>query len=351
MSYKTASAILRGQWLIEPGYAKAQLPLILEMVKGQVSAHATINEVSHLQSSRPTFSLPERKQLSSVQQSNLYGVTPYTSVDSLPKDSIAMINIIGPVLKYGDYCTYGSVEYNDLLIRLSNSDKVKGVILNIDSPGGQVDGTATFAGTIREVNLLKPVFGIVQNGMAASAAMWIGSACQELYVTQVTDTVGSIGAYCTIYDFAEYLKANGVQIHDIYAPQSVDKNKNYKEAIKGDYSMIEADLKFIVDHFVKAVKSNRGPRLNTTNENPFTGKMYKAADALKVGLIDGIKSLGAVVARMEESIKIKAAGASASTQTISQKKSSITIPKETKKENVPGANELEFQQRLYALLN
>jgi protease-4 len=308
MSFNTASAILRGKWLIEPTYAKAQLPLILEMIKGSSAGGGTDQSSiykSRLEAMQQNIYMPKRRHVAAA-QSDIYSVSPYTSTDRLPYNSIAMIDVLGPILKYGDYCSYGSVEYNDLIIRLANSERVKGIMLNIDSPGGQVDGTAMFADTIREVSKIKPVLGIVQDGIAASAAMWIGSACQELYLTQATDKVGSIGAYCTIYDFAGYLEANGVKVHEIYAPQSIDKNKDYKDALQGDYSLIEADLKFIVGDFIKAVKAGRGPRLNTANEDPFTGKMYNAADAQKVGLIDGIKPLATVIKRMEQLITLRA---------------------------------------------
>lgn len=304
MSFKTASAILRGKWLIEPTYAKAQLPIVLEMIK----AHASINQSAVYKAKnehQPKIFLPSKQSIANV-KSDVYSVSPYTSTDRLPYNSVAMIDVLGPILKYGDYCSYGTVEMNDLIIRLANSDRVKGIILNIDSPGGQVDGTGMFAETIRLISKTKPVLAVIQDGMAASAGMWIASAAQEIYVTRATDQVGSIGAYCTIYDFAEWFSLNGIKVHEIYAPQSVDKNKDYKDALQGDYSLIEADLKFLVNVFVGAVKTNRGARLNAGKEDPFTGKMYNAKEALKIGLIDGIKTMSDVVKRMDELIALRA---------------------------------------------
>lgn len=342
MSFKTASAILRGQWLIEPIYAKAQLPLILQMISRQAE---TGGDHAGRDFTQATKDEPVRIQALGASR-GIYRMGPYSSMDSLPDDSIVLVDIIGPVLKYGDYCSCGTVHYNDLVNRLSNSNKVKGILLNIDSPGGQVDGTATLANTIREATKVKPVLGIIQNGMAASAAMWIGSACQELYVSQPTDQVGSIGAYCTIYDFAGYFKANGVVIHEVYAPQSGDKNKGYKDALEGDYALLQADLKFIVDCFIKEVKTNRGERLNIANENPFTGKLYKAADATKIGLIDGLKSIASVLKRMEQIISGSTTTGAANSITKVTVGSNLT--KETPK--TIAAGEMEFQKRLYDLL-
>ncbi|HYC29543.1 MAG TPA: S49 family peptidase [Chitinophagaceae bacterium] len=248
--------------------------------------------------------MPKKRSLTST--TDVFSVSPYVSTDRLPYNSIAMIDIIGPVLKYGDYCAYGTVEYNELILRLANSPRVTGIILNIDSPGGQADGTAMFAQTIREVaRNSKPVIAIVQDGIAASAAMWIASAAQEIYVTQPTDQVGSIGAYQLLYDYSGYLEEMGVKEHLILAPQSTDKIKDYLDALKGDYTLIKEDLKFLVDDFVKAVKAGRGARLSTGEENVFTGKMYRAAEAKKLGLIDGVKSFAQVIQRMEQLIKLR----------------------------------------------
>jgi protease IV len=306
MSFKTASAILRGAWLIDPTYAKSQLPLVLQMIQGTHLARLDDTAIyKDRLEHRPKIFMPSRVKVAAT-PTDIWSVSPYTSMDRIPYNSIVVVDILGPILKYGDYCTYGSVEYNDLLIRLANTERVSGIIINFDTPGGQAAGTAMLAATIKEVSKQKPVIGICQDGIIASAGMWLASACQELYVTQVTDQVGSIGAYTTIYDFTGYFEMNGVKIHEIYAPQSSEKNADYRDALKGDYTLIEQDLKFLVDDFIKTVKTNRGQRLNVSFADPFKGKMFNAADAVKVGLIDGIKPMAAVVKRVEQLISVRA---------------------------------------------
>ncbi len=307
MSFHTISAILRGNWLIDPAFAQSQLPIVLEMVKGNASrdqAAVFKDRMEH----KPKAYLPTKMNYAGV-NSNLYSVSPFTSMDRVPYNSIAMVNVLGPVLKYGDYCTYGSVEYNDLMIRLANSDRVNGILLNVDSPGGQADGTGMLAETIRQTTKVKPVISVVQDGMAASAGIWIYSAAQECYVTRATDQVGSIGAYTTMYDFKGYFEQNGVKVYDIYAPQSTDKNKDYRQVIESDgkeTTLISADLQMLVEDFKKSIKTFRGPRLKVNGDEPFTGKMYTAKEALKLGLIDGIKPITGVVSRLEELIKLRA---------------------------------------------
>ena len=305
MSFRTASAILKGYWFIEPAYVQAHLPLLIGMLKGENQFNENLVR-KKAESDISSAELPGRIHYATAQSTGVFSVTPFTNTDRLPYNSIAQIDILGPVLKYGDYCSFGSMELNDLLIRMANSDRVKGVILNFDSPGGQADGCGTFADTIRAVSKIKPVLSIVQDGMCASAAMWIATSAQEVYLTRNTDRVGSIGAYCRLVDISARLEQDGIKVIDVYAPQSTDKNKEHTDAIAGDDSLLKNELKFLVEEFKKDVIAGRGQRLRTDKEDPFTGKMYRSKDALKMGLIDGIKPFAAVITRMENLISLRA---------------------------------------------
>lgn len=304
MSFKTISAILKGLWLIEPAYVRSHLPLIAKMLNGEL--HGEHFEASFFKKNHNTTGtnhLPVRLVAARSPRA-VFNVGPGTSLDRISESSIVQVSIIGPVLKYGDICSYGTADYTDLFLRLASSDRVKGIVLNIDSPGGEAAGTSLLAKTITDVTKSKPVIAIIQDGMAASAAMWIAASAQEIYVTESTDMVGSIGAYQLLYDYRGYLEQNGVKEHLIMAPQSSDKIKDYLDALEGDYTAIKEHLEFLVDEFISSVKKGRGGRLKTEKGNPFTGKMYRAAEAKRIGLIDGVKSFGQVLTRMEELLKL-----------------------------------------------
>ncbi len=111
------------------------------------------------------------------------------------------------------------------------------------------------------------------------------------------DQLGSVGSYCTLFDFSGYLELNGIKMIEIYAPQSKDKNKDYRDALKGDTSLIEDDLKIHVDHFISFVKESRGPKAAASVKEWGTGKMFYAKEAVSLGLADGIISFDQVVAK------------------------------------------------------
>jgi len=302
----TISAILRGKWLIDKVWADAHAALILKTIKGEQVDWGLSSEKMYRDGSAEEAPAPRKVHIMTMDEGGeVYQARPYHSADKFPYNSIVMLDITGPVLKYGDVCSYGSLDHINSINKFASAKNIAGIILNIDSPGGQAAGTAMFANTIRKAIAQKPVIGIVQDGIAASAAMWILSACQEAYVTEDTDEVGSIGAYTTIMDMKGWFEQQGVKVHEIYAPQSGDKNKDYRDAVDGNYDLVQEDLKFLVDDFIGDVKAFRGSRLREGKENPFTGKMYRADEAVKIGLIDGKKSLEQVVKRMKQLISLR----------------------------------------------
>ena len=70
-----------------------------------------------------------------------------------------------------------------------NDPSIKGVVLAIDSPGGTVPGTSELSKAIREARGRKPIIAWTDGSMG-SAAYWIGSAADEIYISSDTTMVG-----------------------------------------------------------------------------------------------------------------------------------------------------------------
>lgn len=303
MSFKTISAIVRGRWLLDKQWAQAHMPVIMNVLNGKGSFKELMSDFDDDEDDEEAEEKRKTPQLVlSNNAGSVYKVSYYTDFSRLPEGSIAMLTIAGPVAKYGGMCSYGMVDHAATVKRVADSANIKGLILNIDSPGGEAAGTALFAQAISDASKIKPVISLIDDGIAASAGMWIASAANEIYVTQKTDMVGSIGVYTTIADWsAHYQEYWKLPIKEIYAPQSVDKNKDYYDALKGDDAGLKDELKVLAQEFIDTVAANRAGKIQGTEWQ--TGKMYYAKDAMKLGLIDGIKSLDQVIRRMDTLIK------------------------------------------------
>jgi ClpP class serine protease len=296
MSFTTASAILRGRWLIDKAWAHAHMPLVFSFIKGDAHAAKTIMG-SDWDDDEPVIN--DRPSLVNGTD-KVYEVCPNTDLSKLPAGCIAYIDIDGPMLKDGDMCSWGMSDYAMLLDGLRTSQNVAGVIMDIDSPGGQVDGTATLADAIAACDAVKPVIGFVDDGMSASAAYWCISACREVFVSQQTDQVGSIGVYCTVADWYKYYESLGLSVKDVYSTLSDDKNLDYRQSVAGNDDLLKAELDVIANAFIGTVKKNRKGKLNGADWA--TGKMYFPSEAQQLGLIDGVKSFSQVVFRISRLI-------------------------------------------------
>lgn len=293
MSFAKASAIVRGKWLIDKQWAGAHMPLVISFMKGDAKAGSMLMGDDDMMNEEDDS--PEK-----IAQ-NVYEINCDTDLTEVPYCSVVLVDVDGPMFKAGDMCSDGMEDYAELFSSIAQASNITGVILDLDSPGGQVDGTATFAAAVKACAAVKPVIGYVNDGLCASAAYWVLSACTEIYCSQPTDAVGSIGVYCTIADWNAYYAAEGLPIKDVYAPESTDKNIEYRESIAGNDELLQADLSVIAKAFISAVKTNRKGKIKGSNWA--TGKMFFAADAIAEGLIDGIKSFDQIVLKLSRTAK------------------------------------------------
>ena len=89
------------------------------------------------------------------------------------RDGVAIIPVVGPLFRYANMFTQvsGASSYEiiakDFSAALENPD-IHGIILNIDSPGGEVNGCAELASMIYDARGKKPIIAYA-SGDAASA--------------------------------------------------------------------------------------------------------------------------------------------------------------------------------------
>ncbi|HAM4766659.1 TPA: S49 family peptidase [Escherichia coli] len=144
------------------------------------------------------------------------------------KNGIAILPVSGTLVhKLGTLRPdSGMTGYDGLTARLQmavNDPDVRGILLDIDSPGGQAAGAFDCADMIYRLREQKPVWALC-NDMACSAAMLLAAACTRRLVTQ-TAKIGSIGVMMAHTSYEKQLAQEGVDITLIYSGQhKVDGN-------------------------------------------------------------------------------------------------------------------------------
>ncbi|NUH56546.1 S49 family peptidase [Citrobacter portucalensis] len=144
------------------------------------------------------------------------------------KNGVAILPVSGTLVhKLGTLRPFsGMTGYDGLTARLQqavNDPDVRGILLDIDSPGGQAAGAFDCADMIYRLREQKPVWALC-NDIACSAAMLLAAACTRRLVTQ-TAKIGSIGVMMAHTSYEKQLAQEGVDITLIYSGQhKVDGN-------------------------------------------------------------------------------------------------------------------------------
>ena len=207
--------------------------------------------------------------------------------------AVAVIPIMGVMTRYGDMCSYGSEDIAGWIMEANAMESVAAIVLEINSPGGQVDGTELLGEVVRQSK--KPVVAFVA-GMAASAAYWVASQAREIVMESETSSeVGSIGVLCMHMDVSAMLEKEGVKISIIRSSGSEDKARfNDFEGLSDELlTEVQEGMNPIRASFLKKVKAGR-PGIA---DDVFSGKMFNGKDALKRRMADRIGFLGDAVNR------------------------------------------------------
>ena len=171
--------------------------------------------------------------------------------------------------------------------------RITALVLAIDSGGGSVFGTPEFGATVRELSAIKPIV-TVSEAMLASAAYWVGSSANAVYISGPTVQVGSIGV-CTSHKFDPQAKNTTTEI----------AAGKYKRMASPNAPLSEEGLAYMqghVDHlysvFVDVVAANRGTSTDAVLEHMADGRVFIGQQAIDRGLVDGYSTVDAMVEQL-----------------------------------------------------
>jgi protease-4 len=220
----------------------------------------------------------------------MYAVDPYwegRGLDAVDEEGSTIVIYIRDVLTKYDTWWAGAVSIRKTLERAEANQNISTVVLHIDGPGGQALAVRELSKYVRDMQTRTVGYA---SDMACSAHQNLLAACDVCFANQPLAMVGSIGTYATYSDIKGYFESLGVKIEDIYAPESSEKNEEFRAWMDGDKSLIEADLSKWATDFIDHMKEYR-PNVDTKSLDPYKGKTIYAADALRIGLIDGIGTI------------------------------------------------------------
>lgn len=202
------------------------------------------------------------------------------------------MHVNGPMMKYGNMCSYGMDEMAAMVNELKADPNVVGLVSICDSPGGQIAGTSNFSNAV--MNFGKPTIAFINDGFCASANYWYASSHDKIYTSTSTCEIGSIGVMCQLTNADGALEKAGIKRISVYSRLSPDKNKPFEEGMKGNTEPIKDNLDAIANEFHAHVVARR----SFTDKKVLDGAMYLSEHAFRLGLTDGTKQLDEVMAEI-----------------------------------------------------
>ncbi|EBX7334632.1 S49 family peptidase [Salmonella enterica subsp. enterica serovar Sandiego] len=224
-------------------------------------------------------------------------------------NGIAVLPVTGTLVhKLGGMRPFsGMTGYDGITARLQQAvsdPEVKGILLDIDSPGGQAAGAFDCADMIYRMREQKPVWALA-NETACSAAMLLAAACSHRLVTQ-TSRMGSIGVVMAHTSYAEKLKQEGIDITLIYSgghKVDLDVTRALPESVHADYQqrMDEARKMF-------AEKVARYTGLSVDAVMATEAAVYDGQAGIDIGLADEMVNAADAISVMAAALKNNSKG-------------------------------------------
>jgi capsid assembly protease len=183
--------------------------------------------------------------------------------------------------------------FGRLLGQVLGDAAVSSVVIEIDSPGGSVEGVAELGDLIYRSRGRKPIIAVA-NSLAASAAYWLGSQADELVVTP-SGQLGSIGVFVVHEDISRALEREGVKptiisagrdktLGNPFEPLSARARAHLQERVDDYYGM-----------FVSAVARGRKTTAAAVRAGFGEGRVVGAREAVRLGMADRVATLDVVV--------------------------------------------------------
>ena len=174
-----------------------------------------------------------------------------------------------------------------------NDADIAAIIIDIESPGGTVQGVQELAAKIYAARGRKKIIAVA-NSFAASAAYWIGAAADEFVITP-SGEVGSIGVYTLHLDESEADKQEGLKYTFISAGKfKIEGNSTQPLGDEAKaYYQGRVDARY--ETFTGDVAKFRGVSKTDVKNNFGQGRMLLADDAKKAGMVDRIATLDEVI--------------------------------------------------------
>ncbi len=218
-----------------------------------------------------------------------------------PSNYVAVIELDGNI---GDE----DLNYKKVIEKLKKAFEdplSKGIILDIESPGGVVYDCHMIYQELQKLKQAHPEKKITSyiRSTGASAAYWLATTGNQIYASE-TSIVGSIGVLMMSANISGFLEEHKIEPVILKSgPHKLGVNPFTKNDPQ-DLMIAQDQVNAIFDMFKDVVKANRGNRLKN-DPSIFSGRVWLGVEAIKLGLIDKLSDFDAMVSTEYSNLEVK----------------------------------------------
>ena len=206
---------------------------------------------------------------------------------------VSVLSVDGPITRNGGYCSYGSIDHRDMMMRAADHPLCRGHVFIINTPGGSAWAKNDYALAIDYAHSKGQKVIALVDGLCASAGMYLASLCDERYYMNPKDQIGCIGVMAAFYTLPDGAKDEYTDetYHELYDPESFDKNKAYRDiANKDDDKELIKELADLGVEFRADVKKS----CPNAKDEHLKGKVFNAEDVKGILMDDQSSFMGVV---------------------------------------------------------
>jgi signal peptide peptidase SppA len=223
---------------------------------------------------------------------------PVEARDTVPQKltkGVAVVPIRGIIERgmWGEMFGTSPDAISESLDKAARSERVSAVVLDIDSPGGEVSGISELATQISAMD--KPTYATT-SGQMASAAYWLGAQADAVVASR-SASVGSVGVYTAHENLAGALEKAGVEVSLVSAGANKTEGNPFEPLGEDARAHVQSQVDQYYSMFVSDIARGRGIPVQGVEERFGQGRSYLGEEARSRGMVDFVSDapMGAAV--------------------------------------------------------
>ena len=250
-----------------------------------------IHEDEYLNRIKDAITLDHSSEINGIDSDKLEGqITPY---DKEVNDRIAILYAQGNIM-YGEgsETVIGQKVFLEAIKEINENENIKGMVLRINSPGGDALTSEIILNSLKQLDSLKPMV-VSMGNVAASGGYYIASNADKIFADPMTIT-GSIGVFAALPNLKGLADNLGINAEQVSTHRNAMGYSVFEPLQEGYRKTTKVAIEKIYEKFKSHVAEGRSMTLEQVEEIA-QGRVWSGKEALEVGLVDALGGLQAAI--------------------------------------------------------